>query len=302
MDGMMTGTRFKNMRLCCYVDVVDAEETTQFSAVSFLLDDGTVFVAYRGTDSSIVGWREDFVFSFLPESGGQQRAVRYLEDVAAKYDCRLRVGGHSKGGNFAVYASAFCGSDVQDRILTVYTNDGPGFKNELIQEDGYQRILPKVCSIVPDSSVIGMLLHSGFEHQVVKSSSIGILQHDGMTWNVNRNRFERTERGDISKIVDESLKAWLQKMDDETRKTFTDIVFSTIEATGADDLHEIRKQKLKSTEMMVNALLSMSKENQTELLRLTGQLIQSGGQTALSQLADALFSKKPEDGSKDKTE
>ena len=139
MDGMLSGARFGSLKACRYINEIDTDKSAQISAVTFLLDDGTAYVAFRGTDSTLVGWKEDFNLSYLTETAGQQRAVEYLNETAAEIPRPIRVGGHSKGGNFAVFASAFC--SVQDRILSVYSNDGPGFRTEIVHSDAYRRIL-----------------------------------------------------------------------------------------------------------------------------------------------------------------
>ena len=120
--------RFGDIRLLGYVNRIDEETQTQFSAVTMLLPDGSAYVAFRGTDDTIVGWKEDFNMAFTPEIPAQKYAAEYLRQVSAALPFRpLLVGGHSKGGNLAVYASVFCGQEVQKRILAVYNNDGPGF-------------------------------------------------------------------------------------------------------------------------------------------------------------------------------
>ena len=124
METMVTGARFGGMRFCRYINRVDREKDAQISAVTCLLDDGTAFVAFRGTDGSVIGWKEDFELSYLSGTAGQKAAAQYLADTSARIPRPLRVGGHSKGGNFAVFASSFCRSETQARILTVYNNDG----------------------------------------------------------------------------------------------------------------------------------------------------------------------------------
>ena len=146
LDDMADGARFSDMKLCFFTDKADVERDLQFSAVTFLTSDGYAYVSFRGTDESIAGWREDFDMSFLPETEGQKLAVKYLNKIADFFDCPIRVGGHSKGGNLAVYASAFCRPDVRDRIVTVWSNDGPGFRHEISDSPEYEAILPKIVS------------------------------------------------------------------------------------------------------------------------------------------------------------
>ena len=280
MDEMVKGRRFGNMTLRNYIDV--SGENLQLSAVTFGLDDRTDYAAFRGTDGTVAGWKEDFNFSFMNETEGQKLAVQYLNGTRGM----LRVGGHSKGGNLAVYAAAFC--DTQDRILEVYSNDGPGFRDEIISREGFQRILPRVKNIVPDSSVIGLLLSGYQSRHVVKSSASGITQHDGFTWQVIRNRFEDATLSDVSKLIDQAIGKWLSSMDDAARQSFTEIVFSLIESTGKERFSSMSEDKWKTAESILNAVKNLPKEQQQEGIRLLSQLGQSGGQTILEYLTGLL--------------
>ena len=194
-----------------------------------------------------------------------------------------------------MFASSACSAHIQERILSVYSNDGPGFREETVNSDGYTRILPKVISIIPDTSIIGLLLISRAKHLVVKSTAFGIYQHDGFSWCVKRNRFESTELSELGKVLNSTLDSWVDGMDDETRKSMTDTIFSVIGSTGLDTFHEMSKQKWKSAEAMLGSLFSISREKQSELLRLAGQLVKSGSQAAIEQLPEALSKGKKED-------
>ena len=258
MDELVNAKRFQNMYLTGYVNEIVDEEEFQFSAVTFLLDDGTYFVAYRGTDSTITGWKEDINMGYLYQTPGQKRALQYLNDNFKDKDCRLRVGGHSKGGNFAVYAASFCDKKVQDRIITVYTNDGPGFRDEVVTSEGYNRILPKIYSIVPGSSVVGLLLENNLEHNVVRSENEGLSQHDIMSWNVYRNRFIRCAGvSETSLKLDKTLTNWLSELKDEDRKQFIDTLFKPLEdanITTIDELSSISFDNIKAIKAAFNRL------------------------------------------------
>ena len=292
MEGMLSGSRFDSVRFTKFVNIVNTDKTMQIAAVTYLLPDGSAYVAFRGTDSTVVGWKEDFNMSFLPDTEGQKSAVRYLNEIGARFSGPIRVGGHSKGGNFAVYASAFCSKEVQDRILEVYTNDGPGFRDEVMARDGYKRILPKVISIVPDTSIIGMLLTSSVEHRVVKSSEKGLSQHYEITWQVERNRLVITEQSPIGAFISQSQKDWLSKLDDESREMFVNTLFSIFEATGMATFGEMKVNKLRSVERIYSTLKELPKERQEVLLAIMGELLQSGTQMAKKRLTwDELTSK-----------
>ncbi len=284
MDGMLSGARFSGTLLTKYVNIINTDKDMQMSAVTFLLSDGSAYVAFRGTDSTVVGWKEDFNMSYMPVTEGQRSAARYLSEVGAAIDRPLRVGGHSKGGNFAVYASAFCEEAVKDRIIEVYTNDGPGFRDEVMACEEYSRVLPKVTSIVPDTSIIGMLLTSSVKHTIVKSSEKGIMQHDGLTWQIERNRFVKTEQSRLGSFISSSQRDWLSKIDDESREMFVNTVFSIFEATGADTFGQMEDNKLHAAERMMSTIKGLPKEQQKELISIIGELIQSGTQIAKSHI------------------
>ena len=291
MEYMVSGCRFGNMYMHRFVSKLDEEKTAQMSAVTYLLDDGSAYVAFRGTDNTLVGWKEDFDIGCLSETRGQQLAVDYLKLIAKEINRPLRVGGHSKGGNFAIYAASFISSEVQDRILTVFSNDGPGFRKEVIEMPGYLRILPKVVRIIPDTSMIGMLLSNKAEYKVIRSNASGILQHDVMSWSTERARFEPAELSDLGKLLNTVLDSWIDDMNDELRNSVTDTIFAVFEATGADSFREISHQKLKSAEAMLAYLLTIPKEKQGELFHLAGNLLKNGSQIALAQLQEQLFTK-----------
>ena len=287
MDGMMEGCRFAGTQISDYVDIVDTDRDMQMSAVTYILEDGTAYIAFRGTDNTVVGWKEDFNMSYLPETGGQREAVAYLNRVGKKLRRPLRVGGHSKGGNFAVYAAAFCDRSVRDRIVTVYSNDGQGFRKEVTQSEEYSMVTGKVKSIVPESSVIGLLLSSeAGEKYMVSSSAKGMLQHDGMTWQVHRNEFVRAEQSDFGRFIKDTQKDWLSRIDDRSRETYVSTLFSLLEATGADTFSEMKGQKLKSLEQILTTIKDMPDETQKLMLDITGELIGSGSRTIRQAFAD----------------
>ena len=164
---MSESRRFRNLRLNCYVNLVDRAREVQFAAVTYLLEDNTVYVAFRGTDETFVGWKEDFNMAFLCPVPGQAMAVRYLNRMAKRFSQPFYVGGHSKGGNFAVYGAMYCVSDVRRRILRIYNMDGPGFRPEILHSARYAAVADRVVKYLPMFSVIGMLLSGDGRDYVV---------------------------------------------------------------------------------------------------------------------------------------
>ena len=294
MDEMCRGRRFADTQMLFYRSERDAQTDLQFSAVTFRLPDNTAYVAFRGTDGTLVGWKEDFNFSWLSGTEGQQRAAEYLSASGKALGCLLRVGGHSKGGNLAVYAAACCDKNVQERIVSVYSNDGPGFKPEFIAGEGYRRILPRIVSIIPDTSVIGMLMESLATPKVIRSTASGMIQHDGFTWAVERDRFVPAPLSRTSELVSETLAGWLDRTDDESMKAMTETVFQLLGATGKETFSDIKGAKLKSVESMAQSVRSLPKGSLQELGRMVTRLGESGIRTASSYIQNLAAGKRPE--------
>lgn len=239
--------RFQNMRILNYVNHISEELQKQFSAMTIEIDKNTLYIAFRGTDDTIVGWREDFNMSFQPVVPSQIEAANYLEETVKGRSEKLIVGGHSKGGNLAVYASMKASKDVKNRIIRVYNNDGPGFQKYILESSEYQEIIPKVKTIVPESSIIGMLLWHEEEYEIVHSSQRGIMQHDAGTWEVMRNSFVYLDSvSNASKFLDNTIKEWIATLDTNQRKEFVDRLFEILESQGAKTTNELSAMGLKN--------------------------------------------------------
>ena len=277
--------RFDNIRLSFYRSILIPEEDTQFAAMTIFLEDGSAYIAFRGTDNTLTGWKEDFNMSFQSSVPAQHLALEYVKEFADAHPIPIWMGGHSKGGNLAVYAAAKCGELLQKRIVEIYSQDGPGFSEAMMQDPGYRNILPKVKSYVPQSSVIGMLLEHEEPYTIIRSNQIGIMQHDPYSWMVLGPDFIRVEELTAdSRFLDRTFRNWLSQMSNEERSEFFDTVFELLESTGAERTGEIIRPQnvraylktLKSNEYMRNVLAS-------ELVRLV-----SSARQVQNEPADAL--------------
>ena len=284
LEEMVRGARFRGTKVVHFREVFDKEKVQQFAALVFLLPDGTRYVSFRGTDLSITGWKEDFLMSFTAETEGAKEAVSYINDVAASVDGDFILGGHSKGGNFAMYAAAFCEDAVKGRIRKVYNNDGPGFREEIVRSAAYRELLPKITNIVPQTSIIGRLLSNEAAHTVVKSTAAGIFQHDVTTWEVTKDKFVRAEPDAFSDFVEKSLGTWLETMDDEARKSLVETVFSMIEMTEAETFVEFGENLFKNTGLIIKGLGRLPKEKRSELTAALGGLAEAGRATVLDKI------------------
>ena len=239
-EGMLSGRRFRDMKLNCYINLVEKEWETQFSAITFILDDGTLVLAFRGTDETIIGWKEDFNMAFQEAVPAQLLAQDYVRKVAAEYVMPLRLGGHSKGGNLAVFAAARSTPDIQQRILEVYNNDGPGFTDYLMGDPGYLAMVPRIKTYVPQSSVIGMLLEHEEPYTIIKSNQVSVLQHDPYSWEVMGPNFVPMQSITAdSQFVNQTIKAWIASMDTQERNRLVDALFGLLGTGGIDKALDI---------------------------------------------------------------
>ena len=238
--------RFGKVKVKYFVNEASKDLHSQFAAVTFIYGDEEIYIAFRGTDGNIEGWREGFSFSYLEETEGQRRAVEYLDYAALREQGNITVGGHSKGGNFAEYAAAFCDKSVRDRIIQVYSNDGPGFIDAVLGSDEYKAILPKTLKIIPEGSIVGSMLSGDETLKVIKGTTAGLIQHDPFYWSVKGTGFEPSERKGSAEFMDKTLSRWIDEMKDGERQQFTDAVFETLDDSGISSLADLHKKSLKS--------------------------------------------------------
>ena len=274
-EGMLQSRRFGDLKLDNYVNFVEKEWETQFSALTCTLNDGVHYIAFRGTDETIVGWKEDFNMAFLSPVPGQEYSVRYLEEAAAGFEGPFYVGGHSKGGNLAVYSAMNCAPEIQDRILKIYSMDGPGFRPEVMERCGFDKISDRVVKILPNSSLVGMLFESDMHFQVVKSRTIGLLQHDPYTWLVKGNHLVRAnDLYERRKSMDNTLNEWILSLDEVQLRTFVDTLYQVITASQADNLIDFTAEWKRSLNGIINALKEVDDETREILRKMFRSLIQ----------------------------
>ena len=244
LDAVARSARFSGCRLCCYRSKLITSEQTQFAAVTFLLPDGSAFVAFRGTDYSLVGWKEDFNMSFSTSVPAQREAAYYVRDIAKFLPVVLHIGGHSKGGNLAVYAAAMSSLAVQNRIAGIYNLDGPGFTKHMLTHPGYLQIVPRIRTFVPESSIIGILLEHKEPYTVIHSRQVGILQHEPYSWEIMAGGFLLAEEMSAgSRFADRAIRGWLEDMPYQERCEFADAIYDLLRAGGATNVGDILQPK-----------------------------------------------------------
>ena len=265
--------RWRDLRVGEYVDEFDVEAAKQFSACACDVGNGTLYVAFRGTDSSIVGWKEDFMMAFRRPVASQEAAVRYLTDIAGRWTGPILVGGHSKGGNLAVYAAANVPRAIQERITAIYSHDGPGFDEAFFQEAGYTRIASKIHKSVPGSSIIGMLFetreHVEDGYTVVSSDGVSIMQHFALHWQVDHGEFVQAEGLTAgAQYLARTLNEWMARYDDEHRRRFIENLFAIFESSGCTTFGELTSHLTQSLPAMLAAARSIDAEDRDVMIEV----------------------------------
>lgn len=273
-EGMISGRRFRDIKLNCHVNIVERERETQFCAITIFPGDGTMYVAFRGTDETIVGWKEAFNMMFLSPVPGQALGAAYLNTVGERFSEPLYVGGHSKGGNFAVYGAMNCSRPVQDRILKIYSMDGPGFRPETLKECGYERIADRVVKILPHSSMVGMLFERDGGYRVVRSHSFGPAQHDPCHWKIENGEFAAAEGLHAwARLSANVVNEWIVSQDEQRLGLLADTLYRIVSASEAQDLIAMAAHWQKSLRGMRAAFREADRDTMKMLREMLGGLL-----------------------------
>lgn len=266
--GLAASPRFRDIGLNYFVSERDLDEEKQFAAVTYILGDDLAYVAFRGTDATLVGWKEDFNMAFQSPVPAQQRAVDYLQAVAAAWPGELLVGGHSKGGNLAIYAAVMSDPAVQERIRRVYSHDGPGFNEEFFAGPGFARMRDRIDETMPQSSLIGMLLENQESYTVIKSSSLGLMQHDPFTWLVDGDHFYQLEQlNPGAQFMDRTLNEWLASMPYTEREDFIDALYTVLSRAKIDSFLQSGGEWRENWPAMVDAVKNLDPKTRAIVLR-----------------------------------
>ena len=269
--------RFAEMTLCNYVSTIDTRQQQQFAAMHINVAPNLTFIAFRGTDATIVGWRENFNMSYMMPVPAQQSAVDYVDRTAKGLFRRYWLGGHSKGGNLAIYSGMFCNPKIQKKIIKIYSFDGPGFNRKVVNDASYQAVREKISAFVPVSSVVGMLMEHEEDYKVVESCGFSIGQHEGFTWGVDGTKFVLAESiDDFSRYLSTTIKAWLSKIPPEERREFINTVFDLLEQEGIETVSDLTEIDVKKAGRLVKAAAKVPQEQRELAGKLIKMLIEEG--------------------------
>ena len=263
--------RFGNLRVLDFL--AENSDHVQFGALTFEVG-GKKVIAYRGTDTSFAGWREDCDLSFCAEVPSQKLALEYLN--RSETDKPLILCGHSKGGNIAVYAAVNTSGEIRNSIERLYNFDGPGFCYDITERKGYLELVPRMVKIVPESSVIGMLLEDRSEYRVIDSKMRGLFQHNGMFWQILGTRFVDIDRRSASsQFIDGTLRNWIKDLPLDQRREFTDVIFTVIDSTGVKDFSELNESALYIGRRVLSGIRTLPREQKKMALQLLLGLVKA---------------------------
>lgn len=271
---MCASVRFRDIRINDYISITDEQIGTQFAAMVISIGENLHYVAFRGTDETIVGWKEDFCMAFTGTVPSQDYSVIYLTRVADKTEGRFYIGGHSKGGNLAVYAALRCPADIESRIERIYSFDAPGFRPGILEGECYGKICGRIYRWVPQSCVVGMMLQYKGSYYVVQSTASGLLQHDPFSWVIENGRFVRMKALDKrQRKIDSAINTWIMNMTDEQIRRFVGNLFEILYASETDNLIELFQYRKQSISHMLAAYKKMAPVEKRFMRRMLGRLL-----------------------------
>lgn len=271
---LLTCRRYETMECNYYRSRFEEEAETQFGAITFFPEGCEPVVAFRGTDDSLVGWKEDFHLALTRPVLAQEMSALYLNQVSCHIPGSFMVCGHSKGGNLAVFSAIRAESGVQNKITDVYSLDGPGFLPEVLSGDSYENIRDRIHRILPYSSLVGMLLQNYEKYEVVKSSAFGVMQHDCYTWQIENGALVKApDIEEKQKLMNEVLNQWIFTLPEEEREVFINSIFEMIGETNATTLPEFASDWKKNLGTCMRYMRRVDKETRKRLRQMLKVLI-----------------------------
>ena len=266
--------RFQSLKFFGVVSEWDKDTTKQFAAVTVEVEPSVRLVVFRGTDETLIGWKEDFLMTYSPLVAAQTDAKEYLAKQASLFDGDLMVSGHSKGGNLAIYAAATQEEDVQLRIVDIFCFDSPGLYRSVLETKGYQNIVPLAMRYIPQDSLVGLMLESEVPYVIVKSNATGAIQHSAMTWEIEDGQFIKMEKlTKNSQLNDQTFKKWTESVSDEELELFWNVFFELLFSVGIDTVNDLYGQFMHYVQEFLKAAGEMDEEKREMLTRIALLLV-----------------------------
>ena len=267
LEALLASPRFMELDVGYYANDFSDHFEKQFSAITFFLPDDSVYIAFRGTDSSLTGWKEDFNLTFMKETPSQVSARSYLEDIAGMRTSRLYVGGHSKGGNLAEYAALTCLDQTFEKIERIFNHDGPGFAFTPSDRMRTRDYLDKLSKTVPESSVFGMLMEDRDCYRAIRSSGVLFAQHATTHWAVKDDDFITVDA--VSRdaaIISSTLTTWAKSYEPEKRELFIEAAYGVLSAANADTWSEFAENGSENMRAVAEAAMKLPPDMRATLI------------------------------------
>lgn len=224
--------RFRKIKVSNYVNEIDMENQSQFSAMCYHLPENQIVISFRGTDDTLIGWQENLNMAYKFPVPAQEKAALYINKIASLFPHKkLIIVGQSKGGNLAVYGSIYCNDEIKDRIEKVYSYDGQGFRTDNLDKEKYSLVKNKIYKVLPQNSVVGVIFDDYYgKRLVVSSTNKGVLQHDSFSWQIEQSKFVLFKGGikanskKFNQELNEFLDSLTQQQIDELAKNVYDFI------------------------------------------------------------------------------
>lgn len=267
--------RYKEIKVFGFMNDIDDERTKQFAAVCYKWEEENRWIIFRGTDETLIGWKEDFMMTYSDLIPAQTDAIEYLKKQAETFSGTLNVSGHSKGGNLSLYASAMQDEAIQNRIEQIYCWDSPGVHRSILGTEGYQRVVSKAKRYIPQDSIVGLMLESQVPYHIIESQGSGISQHSALMWNIEEDHFvELTELTKNSQLTDQTFKQWTEVVSDKDLKLFFDTFFDLIFGMGVETVNDVYYNFRMYMQKFFEKAYQMDPEKREVLLRVGHLLFQ----------------------------
>ena len=266
--------RFQSMKFFGVVSEWDKDTTKQFAAITVEVEPGVRLVIFRGTDDTLIGWKEDFLMTYSPLVAAQTDAKEYLAKQASLWGGDLMISGHSKGGNLAIYAAATQEEDVQLRIVDIFCFDSPGLYRSVLETKGYQNIVPLAMRYIPQDALVGLMLESEVPYVIVKSNAVGAMQHSAMTWGIEDGQFIKVEKLTKNSLLnDQTFKKWTESVSDEELELFWNVFFELLFTVGIETVNDVYGQFMHYVQEFLKAAGEMDEEKRELLTRVALLLV-----------------------------
>ena len=256
LKAMYKTARYKDLLLFNYESIINDVE--QFSALSIEIKPKLVYVSFEGTDDLVIGWKEDFEMCYKFPVKSQRSAINYMNAHFTFKDCKLILGGHSKGGNLSLVAAMYSNFLVRNKIIEIYSYDGQGLLEEQLNSSRYKKIEDRFIHVIPNNSVVGLMLYST-NNRVIKTNYVGVLSHFALNWQVDENDLIDDELKKSSIDLKNRMDKWLEKYNKEEKEKFVEEIFEVFNKNNITSLMQIAH----NPKMFIKLLNDTSKVDST---------------------------------------